>query len=121
MITRFATSLILALTIFVIGCARPTTIQTPEAKRAYDANEVVKRINEFQAATIEASDTQQIPVATARTIVQWCVASLEALKGAPQGWDEVLRRSWQQVKPEVEKLPKLSHWAIVVDALLGVV
>lgn len=123
---RFALTL-LWLTI-AVACARPASIETPEGKRAYDANEVVKRINEFQAATIAAADAKQLDVAVSRKWVEWCVQARGVMKEAPVGWDAVLRKLWGDpaipgsgLRAEVAKNETLSHWVIVFDALLGLV
>ena len=108
--------------VFLAGCASaPPTIQTPEGKRAYTANEIVIRVHEFQRVVIDASDRKIIPEEVAREIVTWTVASAKTLASAPQGWQGMLRSTWLAVRERVNSLSQLSHWSFVFDAMLGVV
>lgn len=100
------------------GCA-PKTL-SPAGQRAFTATEIAVRVTEFQRATISASDATQIPVEQARTIVTWCVATLEILRTTPAGWDATVRTSWIALKPQLTKFPLLAGWATAIDILLGV-
>lgn len=113
--------LILVLALILSACASaPPTIKTTAGKRAYTANEVALRVVEFQRVVIDSSDKQLIPVPVAREIVQWCQTVFTALEAAPQGWQAMVKSSWQQVKPKVESLGPLSHWTFVFDTMLEV-
>lgn len=101
------------------ACAPPPSIQTPEGKKIWTANEVVIRINEFQGAVIDASDLGALPVPTARTIVEWTTRSLRTIQAVPDGWLPVVAKGWAEVRPLIAEHPKLGHWTLILDLMLG--
>lgn len=114
----FLIVLVLAGALGSAACHPPASIQTPAGAHAYTADQIVKRLGEFQQATIDASDASKIPVATARTIVQWTTSAIQTLKTAPIGWGATARASWIPIKAQVNQLGAIASWTPIVDALL---
>jgi hypothetical protein len=123
----FRLSTVVVLATILTACA-PKSLQTPEGKHAYTADQIAKRLGEFQNAVIDASSANKIPLADARTIVTWIsgdqhatppvVGALTILKVAPDGWQAVVLSGWQRVHPLVDRNPTLATWSGVIDALL---
>lgn len=101
------------------ACAPPPTIQSPQAKAAWRADQVVVRLGEFQQVVIDGSDQGKWPVQDARTIVQWTTGAIETLGRAPNGGSAVIAEGWSRVRTVVSKYPGLVIWAPVVDELLA--
>lgn len=101
-------------------CAHPSNIKTPEGQVAYHANEVAVRVNQAQAAAIEAERTGGLSTDVAREIVKACVSINEVLKVTPQGWQTTVRTSWAEMKFHIGRVENASVSAAlaIVDALL---
>lgn len=103
------------------ACTPPPTIVTQPGKVAYAADQVVVRVNELQNAAIAANAQGQLPEATTRTIVQFCVAADTTLAQTPNGWQVTVQTAWASTKAA---LPPITNPAVVaamgaVDVLLG--
>lgn len=103
-----------------IACApavQPVNV-SPQAVRAQQAQQVIQRIGELQQAVIDGQQLGKIKTEDARVIVTWTVASLKALRDAPQGWVQSVATGWTQVRPMLLRDPNLSIWVSVVDQLI---
>lgn len=91
----------LALALSLVACAKPTSIQSPEATRAWQANQVLIRVAEVQAAAIQAEASGALKTADTRIIVQATVTIAKAAKDAPEGWPKVALTALQQAKAQL--------------------
>ncbi len=108
----------------VSGCASaPPTVITPQGKAAYIADAVVIRVNELQAAAIQANATGGLSTATTAQIVQWTVQADTVLKSAQAGWQKALVQSWGVLKGQIPaadlKNPLIVVALNAVDALIA--
>jgi hypothetical protein len=91
------------------ACSPPASIQTPQGKAAYTADQIVIRVNELQAAAIQAEANKGIDTATARIIVQFAVSADKTLKEVPAGWQAAVAKAWAETKA---KLPVITNPAV---------
>ncbi len=108
----------------VSGCASaPPTVITPQGRAAYAADAVVIRVNELQAAAIQANATGGLTTATTAQIVQWTVQADTVLKAAKDGWKAALVQSWGVLKGQIPaadlKNPLIVVALNAVDALIA--
>lgn len=122
------TSIILIIAFGLGGCGylhnpfkTPTSITSPAARTAYTANEIVNRVGEFQSLVIDFSDKGIIPVASARQIVSWSVASLKTIKAFPSGWQASVLAGYKAVRPMIVDIPAIANWVPIIDGLIGFV
>ncbi len=111
----------IALTV-TSACHAPVSVTTPQGKAAYTADQVVLRINELENAAITAQAQGQIPLATTRTIVEFCVSADKTLAVAPAGWPAIIATAWAQTKAQ---LPPITNSLVqsamnAVDVVLAV-
>lgn len=111
--------IVVLLVALVAACAPPPSIQTPEGKKVWSANEVVIRINEFQEAVITAYDLGGLPKDTAEPLVTWTVRSLRTIQKLPDGWLQVVAQGWREVRHLVPDDPKLAPLVLVLNLALG--
>lgn len=117
-----------ALLLVLVGVTAPACVQpppnlTPQAQVAFTADQLVLRVNELENAAISAATQDPALTPTARTIVEWCVATDRVLKQAPLGWQQVVQTSWAQLKVKIPaRDPNIAALLTTVDAaviLLG--
>jgi hypothetical protein len=113
-------------TIGVSGCGYvhnpfkvPASITSPAGKTAYTANEIVKQIGEFQTLVIDLSDKGTIPVASARQIVFWTVASIKTIKATPDGWQATIKVGYTTIRPKIADIPAIASWVPIIDGLIN--
>ncbi len=88
------------------ACAKKVTGATPLAQSAINADAVVIRVNELQAATIQFCGPAPqcapgtIDTATARLIVQTSIDLRQTLKAVPAGWQATVKQAWAQARPK---------------------
>lgn len=117
---RFLRTL-LVLSLLSAGCHAPTTVQTPQGKIAFTADQIAIRVGELQNTAIQANATGALPEATTRTIVTFCVQAAMVLQSAPGGWQAIVANSWKAAKIQI---PPQTNPAIIaamsaVDAVLA--
>lgn len=125
MLKRLVFTIALVVTLAGVACHRPVTIVTPAGQAAFTADQVVMRVNELQAAAIQAEATGGLPTATTRVIVQFCVDADKTLAATLSGWRATVSTAWTQTKA---RLPVITNPAVqaainaidVVLALQGV-
>ena len=110
------------LVLTLSACVAPVSVQTPEGKRAWQANEVVTRIGAVQAMAIQAEATGGLTTAQARVIVTYCVASAKVAKTYPKGWEQTLlvgfREMKTQVPPAVLQSSPLTYTLAILEGML---
>lgn len=121
--------LVLALALFlaVPACApKNVTPETPRAASAITADQIVIRVNELQAAVIQACGPARtcapgtIDTAVADEIVRACIDLRQVLRSVPDGWQAATRATWTRVKPRLNTNDVVITAAInAVDALIG--
>ena len=116
---KFLWSLALVAALSGTACVHPNQALTPQAQVAVTVQQVIQRIGELQQATIDASDANRIPVATARAIVTQTNAVLKALAGPPADWATVARQFWVAERPVVATIPALAPYLATLDTLIG--
>ena len=87
-----------ALAVAMYGCAHPVTITTPQGQAAYTADQVVVRINELQAAAIQANAAHALSDATTRAIVTFAVGADATLAAVPTGWQRTVATAWKTAR-----------------------
>ena len=102
-------------------CATPVSVQTPAGKTAYTADQIVKRVDELQNATIQANQSKAIPDATAVMIVKFCVSAAQTLKATPAGWQQTVIVAWGELKKALltTDAAKLSVYLSTVDLAIA--
>lgn len=98
------------------GCAPPVTVVTPQGRTAYNADQVVVRVNELMNAAIAANANAALPTDQTRTIVQFCVTADQTLAATPAGWPTTLRTAWTSTKAQLPAVQNL----VVVAAMRAV-
>ena len=121
--------LILILPLFLLteGCAHKTVGATPTAQTTLNADAVVVRVNEFQAAVIQycgpgpscAPNTIATPLF--REVIQACIAARTVLKTVPSGWQASVKATWAQLKPKLAAVmnPAIQAAFSAADSLIG--
>lgn len=110
-----------------MACASHQVGATPKASAALKADAVVIRINELQAATIQACGAgptcqpNSLSTALARDIVQTAIDIRSTAKAVPAGWQATVRAAWTQARPRFRTVTNPAILAALagVDALLG--
>lgn len=121
-VSKIAPLLVVAVALTVMGCAKPASIQSPEATRAWQANQVLTRVAEVQAAAIQAEASGALKTADVRIIVTATVAVAKAAKDAPEGWPKVALTALQQAKaqlpPAVLASSPVAYALAIVEGML---
>lgn len=123
LIRRRISSLTAVALIVALSACVPKTIQTPEGRRAYNALQVLQRVDELQNAVIAGNQQGIIPDATAVTIVRFTVASAKTIKAAPDGWQATVKTGWASTKAAIPPADakKLQVYLDAVDLVLGLI
>jgi hypothetical protein len=119
--------LVLALSILPLtGCAHKTVGATPVGQAALNADAVVVRVNEFQAAVIQycgpgpscAPNTIATPLF--REVIQACISARTVLKSVPAGWQASVKATWAELKPKLAGITNVAIQAAfsAADALI---
>lgn len=112
----------------VLACAnKNVTPDTPRAAAAITADAIVIRVNELQAAVIQACgpaltcQPNSLSTALARDIVQTSIDLRTTLKAVPSGWQTTVKTAWAQAKPRFAGIMNAAIIAALsaVDALIG--
>lgn len=106
------------LCLSLIACHPPASIQTPQGKIAYTADQVAQQIGHLEQAVIAANQAtpKGIPDQTAIDIVQFCVAAELTLGKTPSGWQQTVATAWGQLKA---KYPAVTN--PVIQSLIAAV
>lgn len=114
-VRRAVLPVILALAL--VACAgNPTATLSPAGQTAYTADQIVIRVNELQAAAIQAEAAGALPTATTRQIVKFAIAANEVLGTTPEGWPATITTAWLAMRAA---LPPITNPAVAA-ALAGV-
>ena len=108
----------------LLSCAKPpASLQSPEAQRAWQANEVVTRIGEVQRVAIQAEATGGLTTAQARVVVTFCVASATVAKQYPKGWEQTVLAGFLQMKaqlpPAVLQSSPVTYTLAILEGMLA--
>lgn len=109
------------------GCHKNLTFETPKAQAAMRADDIVVRVNELQAAVIQACGPDPvcqpngIDTNTARAIVQASIDIRAVLKSTPDGWQATVKTAWAQIKPRFAGITNVAIQAAfgLVEAAIG--
>jgi hypothetical protein len=109
------------------GCAKKVTGATPVAQAALNADAVVIRVNELQAATIQYCGPAPqcalgtLDTALARQIVQTTIDLRQVLKAVPAGWQATVKQAWAQARPKFQAVtnPAIVAALAAVDLAVG--
>lgn len=103
------------------ACHAPVTVTTPQGKAAWTADQVAVRVNELGKAVIDAQAQNQIPLATARDLIQFCSSADKTLAAAPAGWQATVGKAWAEVKAKLPATlsPLVQSAVNVVDTALA--
>lgn len=117
------TPLVFALALSIgSACASHVTPETPRAAAAITADAIVVRINELQAAVIQACGPARtcapntISTALADDIVRTSIDLRTTLKSVPNGWQQTVKAAWSQARPRFAAITD----PVIVAALAGV-
>lgn len=92
---------VVATTLAMTACAPPPTIQTEPGKRAWQANQVLQRVEELQETAIQAEASGALPTATAKVIVQFTVTAAKTCQAYQQGWEKALAAAYTSAKAQI--------------------
>lgn len=126
---------LLLLTLSGGACHAPVTIVTPQGQAAYQADQVVLRLQELSNVVIADTGTQpgNITPADAFTIIEWISGDNKAVPPttgvvqiiqttAGQGWKVGAKQSYTtRVRAILLRYPALAAYVSIVDSLLEVV
>jgi len=90
------------LAVSTAACGPPKTIVTEPGRRAWYAAQVLQRVGELQAVTIQLEAKHVITTDQARPIIEYCVTTAQVLKVAPEGWEKTALAGYRAF---VVKLP----------------
>jgi len=117
-----------ALGATVAGCHPPATIQSPHAKHAYNADQVVQQLGNFQNFVIDAQKGGRVKLQDARDLVTWLsgdptatppvVGLMDTIAADPTNYLAIAAQSWSRWRWRVLNLPALAQWVPVLDGLL---
>ncbi len=119
--------IVIALLCTAPACSHKVTGATPVAQAALNADAIVIRVNELQAAVIQACgpapqcQPNSLSTALARDLVQTCLDLRATLKAVPAGWQATVRAAWQQARPRFNPVtnPAILAALAAVDVILG--
>ncbi len=119
--------IILSLIFCLSACSHNVTSDTARGTAALRADAVVIRINEVQAAVIQACGPgpecapNTIPTNAAREIVKACIDLRTAARSVPDGWQATVKTLWATAKPKIIGLNNavITAAASAADALIG--
>jgi hypothetical protein len=84
------------------GCAgKANPNLSPAGVRAANAHAVLTRIDELQAATIDAAEGKAIPQDLANKIVFFTVEGAKVAGAAKDGWLSATYKAWTELKPQI--------------------
>ena len=121
MYPKIRRSLAIVLVLLIAACARPVSIKTPEGKRAYDIDQVLKRVEELQEAAIAAFKSGAILKSDVDPIVNATIEIARLSEAAELGWKEAALYAWNTAKAEIPVLQpggKFSALAAAIDEVL---
>lgn len=110
-----------------LACHKKVTGATPKAEAALRADAVTLRVNELQAAVIEACGPSpqcapnSINVDLARQIVKTCIDIRTVLKSVPDGWAASVKSAWAQGRQRLDMVqdPVIRAAIAAVDAVVA--
>jgi len=112
----------LVVIVALAACAKQSPTLSPEATRAAQATEFVKRVGELQNAAIQAEATGGLTASQTRPIVSFCVAAARTAKDYPAGWEKTVNTAYREMKAalpvEVLKNPTAAFALAVVEGML---
>lgn len=113
---------LLGLTLVAGCCERPLLITTEAGRQAFQANEVLERVENLQNAAITAYRNGALSRDTTRAIVFATVQIAEFTNAAQQDWRTMVRQAWIQAKRDLSALrdERFRAYVAALDALLGV-
>ena len=93
------------VTVFAAGSSAcvhaPATITTPAGKAAFNADQVVLRLNELETAAIVANSQNGLSVDKTKVFVEFVVSADTILKTTPNGWLATLTSAWNVAKSKI--------------------
>ncbi len=108
-----------ALLVLSSACVSTPPNLTPAAQVAFQADQVVLKVNALENAAIAAQANGSISLDTARAIVTFCVGADTVLKAAPLGWQQTILRAWNATKSVIPtKDPTVASLILAVDVAL---
>ena len=131
-IRRDARILVLCL-VGIVACAMlsacpPPSLQTPQGRTAYTANQVAIAIGTLQDAVMAAHSTKDLDgrpllsTSTTRKVMSFSLDALDILDKTPDGWQATVRIAYLRLKDELGDADreKLATPLKAVDAVLEV-
>lgn len=120
-------SVVLLVLLIAAACHHNVTPENPRAAQALAADAVVVRVNELQAAVIQACGAgpecqpNSLSTSLARDIVQTSIDLRTTLKAVPDGWRLTVKTAWNQAKPRFALIanPAIQAALAAVDGLIG--
>src|SRR5580765_4998338 len=109
-----------SLSLIFISCMPPTSIVTTPGKIALAADQVAVRVNELQAAAIQANANSALDQPTTKIIVEFTVSADKVLSATPTGWEATVVKLWQEASPKIHTTNPTVQFAITaLTGLLG--
>jgi hypothetical protein len=107
-------------TLTLFACApMPPTIVTPEGARAFQADELLRPVENLEDAAIAAYRSGSLPQADARAIVLLTREIAVVADAAEEGWRAAVLKAWQEAKRELPTLTT-GRWSSYVTAIEAV-
>lgn len=92
---------ILLLSLNAIACHPPVSIITPAGRTAFSADVIAVRVNELEAAAIQANSEGALSLDVTRTIVRFTVVADRILAQTPDGWRVAVITAWIETKRQL--------------------
>jgi hypothetical protein len=132
-LSRTGPAVVLALALaapFVAACHPPATIQSPQARAAYTADQVVQQLGNFQNFVIDSQRAGRVKLDDARDLVTWIsgdasanppvVGLMDTIAADPTNYLAIAAQSWGRWRLRVLNIPALATWVPTLDGFLGV-
>jgi hypothetical protein len=126
---RLPGALLLAtIALLAIACV-PPSLQTPEGRAGYTADQVVRLLQNLQSAAIDANAaidpaTGQplLATATALRVVEFTIDSGRILKNAPEGWRASIGPAYAAMKDQLSAADRqrLGPYLAAVEAAIAI-
>lgn len=110
----------LCLSLSFVACVHPPPNLSPRGQVAFNADQVVVRINELQSAAIQANTDGALDNAITQVVVEFSISARNTLGALPDGWQATVKQAWKEARPKIVTTNPTVLLAIgAVDALIG--